>query len=86
MSSRSDRRKARRLARHYWIVSGGDRAKAEEMLRADPSVSNIDPQTLLILLQIAFKLWQWWSEQNTSEPPQIPAADEPIDYEGNDDE
>lgn len=73
----AERRSARRKARRFWIESGGNSRMAEQMFRTDPDMASLDPQTILLLLQIALKLWLWWREQNISEPSESPVDGEP---------
>jgi hypothetical protein len=74
------RRDARRVARECWMTAGGDIELAESLMRARPEFTSIDPQTLLLLLQIALQLWKWWKENNVSEPSVIPSVVEPGDW------
>lgn len=75
------KRKARRLARYAWVSSGGDKEKAEEIFKASPDLSKLDPATILAILQIALLLWKWWNETNKTFPGAAPEIGEPVDYE-----
>jgi hypothetical protein len=80
-TSRLNKRKARRIARVAWIASGGDIAKAEELMKASHELSKLDAATVLALLQIALMLWKWWNENNKKSPPLLPESNEPVNYE-----
>lgn len=75
------RRKARLAARYAWIDSEGDQHKAIHLFNESPEMKGIDPATLLLLLQIAIQLWQWWKDRQVKEPSITATADEPINLE-----
>ena len=74
--SRSDRRLARSIARHAWIQSSNDIETAEVIFRGNSKLVGLDPATILLLIQIAFKLWQWWSELRHDHPSAVASYDE----------
>lgn len=78
--TRRDRRKIRTVARDAWIKCGpGEDAIC--CVKDDIRLTGIDPALLLVLLQIALKLMEWWMQHNVTEPSTVPMADEPIDWE-----
>ena len=72
----SDRRLARSLARHAFIESRGDIETAEVLFRGNSKLVGIDPATILLLISIAFKLWQFWSSRRHDEPSSVASLDE----------
>ncbi len=85
-ATRRHKRLARRAARSAWMRCGGNLQVAESMFRDEMAMESIDPQTLMILLQIALMLWKWWSENNVKEPSVVASSDEPIDWEDGEDD
>jgi hypothetical protein len=74
--SRSDRRLARSIARHAWIQSGNDIETADVIFRGNSKLVGLDPATILLLVQIAFKLWQLWIARKHDHPSAIASSDE----------
>jgi hypothetical protein len=74
--SLSDRRLARSIARHAWIQSSNDIETAEVIFRGNSKLVGLDPATIFLLIQIAFKLWQWWSELRHDHPSAVASYDE----------
>ena len=74
--SRSDRQLARSLARHAWIESCNDIETAEIIFRGNSKLVGLDPATIFLLIQIAFKLWQWWSQSRHDHPSAVACLDE----------
>ena len=40
-------------------------------------IAKLDPATILLFLQIAYKLWQWWRDNKVSDPSVVASAGEP---------
>ncbi len=59
------------------IEAAGDPERAESIFRADHRMKSIDPATIIILIQLASKLWLWWKEQNTDLPSVVASMAEP---------
>ena len=74
--SRSDRQLARSLARHAWMQSGNDIETAEVIFRGNSKLVGLDPATIFLLIQIAFKLWQWWNDSKHDNPSAVACLDE----------
>lgn len=74
--SRSDRQLARSLARHAWIQSGNDIETAEVIFRGNSKLVGLDPATIFLLIQIAFALWQLWSQSRHDHPSAVACVDE----------
>jgi hypothetical protein len=54
--------------------------RARMLFQSDPRVQRIaklDPATIFLLLQIAYKLWQWWRDNKVSDPSVVASAGEP---------
>lgn len=85
-ATRRQKRLARRAARNAWMRCGGNLQVAEAMFRDEMAMESIDPQTLLILIQIALTIWKWWKEKNVSEPSIVASSDEPVDWEDGEDD
>ena len=90
----SDRRAARRAAREIWIASktdselaklvkqavDGDEDAQKLLFSTHPEMPvGIDPATLLLLIQIALKLWIWWQKNKVEAPSATVGAGEPFD-------
>jgi len=68
----------RAAASDAWKRSGGSSWHARRLFKSDPRIVGLDPMTILMILQIAWKLWQWWKEHNVSEPESVRRAEEPF--------
>lgn len=76
------RRLARQAARKAWIECGQDSSKLEATFDTEMKSYGMDPSTILLLLQIALKLWEWWRSNHVSEPSVVVSSSEPqFDYE-----
>ena len=60
-----------------WKKSGCRPVRARQILKRDPRIVGLDPMTILMILQMAWKLWQWWKDNNVSEPESVRSMDEP---------
>jgi hypothetical protein len=67
----------RDAAAEAWRRSGGSLFHARRLLKKDPRIVGLDPATILMILQIAWKLWQLWKERKVTEPESVRRADEP---------
>jgi hypothetical protein len=74
--SRNDRRLARSIARHAWIQSGNDIETADVIFRGNSKLVGLDPATILLLVQIAIKLWQLWIAKKHDHPSAVASYDE----------
>ena len=70
-------KKARRLARHFWIVTGGDANKARQMLVAEPSLVGHSPLTTEQMIVLASRLWTYWGKLGVDVPSDMPSESEP---------
>jgi hypothetical protein len=90
----ADRRAARRAAREIWIASktdaevaklvkqavDGDEDAQKLLFATHPEMPvGIDPATLILLIQIALKLWIWWQQNKVESPPATVGMGEPFD-------
>ena len=50
---------------------------AETLFRGSNRLVGIDPATILMLIELAIKLWQWWSSHKVSEPSVVAMTGEP---------
>ena len=69
-----ERWKWRKAAYEAWLQSGGDKERAEQILRE--RYDAVDPATLLLILQFALKLFQWWIDHKEGKPEAVVMADE----------
>jgi hypothetical protein len=76
--SADDQRNLRDAASYAWRQSGGKYLRSAAIFRSDSRVVKFDPMTVIFLLQIAFKLWQYWRKNNVSEPSVVSSEGEPI--------
>ena len=72
-----ERRKARRVARHYWIVTGGKMDQAMTCFDAEPMLVGTNAKTLEAMRISAILLWEYWQQNGVQIPSEIPASDEP---------
>ncbi len=93
-----DRLRARNAARDLWVsrrsdptiadllakAVDGDEDAGKQLLASHPELVGIDPATLLLLSQMAIRLWVWWNANKVEDPSEAVAEGEPIG--GNDDE
>jgi hypothetical protein len=87
-----DRLRARNAARDLWVsrrsdptiadmlskAIDGDEDAGEQLLASHPELVGIDPATLLLLIQVAIKLWIWWQSNKVEDPSEAVAEGEPI--------
>jgi hypothetical protein len=69
--SADDQRNLRDAASDAWKQSGGKYLCSAMLFRNDSRVTQIaklDPMTIIFLLQMAYKLWQWWRANKISDP------------------
>jgi hypothetical protein len=76
--SDDDQRDLRDAASYAWRQSGGKYLRSAAIFRSDSRVVKFDPMTVIFLLQIAFKLWQYWRKNKISEPSVVSSEGEPI--------
>ena len=72
--SADDQRNLRDAASDAWKQSGGKYLRSAMLFRNDSRVTQIaklDPRTIIFLLQIAYKLWQWWRANKISDPKDL---------------
>jgi hypothetical protein len=89
----SDRFAARRAAREIWIASktdaelaklvkqavDGDEDAQKLLFATHPEMPvGIDPATLILLIQIALKLWIWWQQNKVASPSEAVGEGEPF--------
>jgi hypothetical protein len=96
----AERIKARRAAREIWIARrsdptvadlvaktiDGDEEAGKLLFGSHPELVGIDPATLLLLIQIALRLWLWWQSQKLENPSEDVAVGEPFDMTVSDDD
>ena len=78
--SADDQRDLRDAASDAWKQSGGKYLRSALLFRQDNRVKQIaklDPATIFLLLQIAYKIWQWWKANKVSDPSLVASAGEP---------
>jgi hypothetical protein len=76
--SSDDQRNLRDAAADAWKQSGGRYLRSAAIFRSDSRVAKFDAMTVIFLLQIAFKLWQYWRRNNVSKPSIVAVYGEPI--------
>lgn len=75
---------ARHIARDAWIASRGSGDEAKILAEADCRVRGLDPATIMLIIQLAMLLWEYWSKKKIDEPSTIPSALEPVNWEADD--
>lgn len=75
--SAEDEQIYRAAAADAWRRSGGSPLHAHRLFKRDPRIVGLDAGTIILILQIAWKLWKWWKEHNVSEPESVRRGDEP---------
>ena len=75
--SAEDEQTYRDAASDAWIKSRGRPLKAKRLFRDDPRIAGLDLGTIILLVQIAIKLWQLWKDRNVSHPESVRRMDEP---------
>ena len=76
MLRRRHKRLAREIAREAIIACQGDIEAAKGYFDNHPRVVSIDVQTLILMIQLAVQLWQWWKARNIDEPSTVASHDE----------
>ena len=71
--SADDQRDLRDAASDAWKQSSGlwRRLHAREIFKRDPRVAKFDAATIILLVQIAWKLWQFWRDNKISDPSDV---------------
>lgn len=69
--------KSRKLARYYWIITGGDRERSKQMFVSDPSLVGQSLLTTEQMIVLAGRLWRHWREQGVDVPSETPSESEP---------
>lgn len=73
---RRHKRITRHVAREAIIACNGDLEAAKAYFENHPQVFGIDVQTLILMIQLAFQLWNFWKSNNISEPSIVASSDE----------
>jgi hypothetical protein len=73
-----DRIKARRLGRKAFNKANGNLEQAELLFKEDARAEGLDPATILMLLQLAYKFWRWLKDNGYLE--NAPESTEQIDF------
>jgi len=76
MLRRRHKRLAREIAREAFIACQGDIEAAKGYFDNHPRVVAIDVQTLILMIQLAVQLWQWWKARDIDEPSTVASAAE----------
>jgi len=71
--SADDQRNLRDAAADAWKQSSGlwRRLHARELFKKDPRVAKFDVATVILLVRIAWKLWEFWRETKISNPSDV---------------
>ena len=75
---------AREIARQAWYASCGRGDDARLLFESNERIQKFSPATILLMLQIAITLWQWWRDRGIDEPSAVASMDEPIDWSDDD--
>lgn len=75
---------AREIARQAWVKSHGRADDARLLFEQNERVQKFSPATILLMLQLAITLWQWWRDRGIDEPSAVASMDEPIDWSDDD--
>ena len=75
--SAEDEQIYRAAASDAWRKSGGSILRARRIFKQDARIAGLDPGTILLLIQIAIKLWQLWQDRKVSAPESVRRTDEP---------
>jgi hypothetical protein len=76
---------AREVARQAWVRSHGSGDDARILFETNERIQKFSPATILLMIQIAMALWQWWHDRGIDEPSVVASMDEPIDWNQDDD-
>jgi hypothetical protein len=76
---------AREIARQAWVRSYGSGDDARILFESNERIQKFSPATILLMLQLAMALWQWWKDREIDEPSIVASMDEPIDWSDDDD-
>jgi hypothetical protein len=75
---------AREVARYAWVKSHGRGDEARLLFEQNERIQKFSPATILLMLQVALALWQWWKDRGIDEPRVVASMDEPIDWSDDD--
>ena len=75
---------AREIARQAWVGSHGRGDDARLLFESNERIQKFSPATILLMLQLAITLWQWWRDRGIDEPSAVASMDEPIDWSDDD--
>ena len=76
---------AREIAREAWVRSHGRGDDARLLFESNERVQKFSPATILLMIQVALALWQWWKDRGIDDPSAVASMDEPIDWSEDDD-
>ena len=76
MLLRRHKRLAREIAREAFIACQVDIEAAKGYFDNHPRVVAIDVQTMILMIQLAIQLWQWWKSRDIDEPSTVPSFGE----------
>ncbi len=75
---------AREVARQAWVSSHGRGDDARLLFESNERIQKFSPATILLMLQLAMALWQWWKDRGIDEPSVVASMDEPINWSDDD--
>ena len=75
---------AREIARQAWVKSHGRGDDARLLFESNERIQKFSPAIILLMLQLAITLWQWWKDRGIDEPSAVASMDEPVDWSDDD--
>jgi len=75
MLRRRHKRLSYEIAREAIIACQGDAEAALAYFRAHPRLYAINPQLLVLMIQIAIMLWNYWRDRSISEPSVVASSE-----------
>ena len=73
------RKLARSVARDVWMRCESCGEDAKLLFEKDPRIVGIDPALVLLLVQIAMMLFEYWMKNQIDEPSVVADYSEPVD-------
>ena len=75
---------AREIPRQAWVKSHERGDDARLLFESNERIQKFSPATILLMLQLAMALWQWWKDRGVDDPSAVASMDEPIDWSDDD--
>ena len=67
----------RSIAADAYRSANGNRVRARRLFRDDPRIVSLDPATIILFIQIAYRIWTIWKSRKIIDPDYAVRSEEP---------